>query len=793
MTRTTVKPFLKVDSNDAESGFSDRKIAKQIQLHGRVQGLGVRPAIAQLACRLLLNGFVKNTSDGVLVHVEGIDSAVTAFTNQLPAIMPSLSKFVVAEIADQPIAGYPVFQIETGLHAGPLAAEVPLDLAMCEECAQELADAGDRRCGYAFSTCTQCGPRYSIIKSMPYERHVTAMSPFAPCADCEREFLSQRDRRFHAQTVACKKCGPVLWFEPRALDKKTYGTNAIAEAARIVSSGGILALKGLGGYQLICDASSKSAVLKLRECKQRRTKPLAVMVALDETWLRQLSSGVLSTLTSPENPIVIVDGISHPLIVPQVNSGMNSLGVFLPTTPLHALLMNALQRPLVVTSGNLGAEPIVYDEVTARHVLSDPADGWLQHDRSIERPVDDSVVRWIAERSVTIRASRGIAPLRLPVESQHLILAVGGEQKVACAIANGRQVILGPHIGDMSSLSGRQRFVDQTNALQKLCGTTPEVIAHDMHPDYFTTRWAAEQGVRTMAIQHHHAHIVSGMLEHELMEQRVLGVAFDGTGYGVDGTIWGAEFLLASKTGFQRVASLLPFVLPGGDTVIREPWRTAVSLLTTAIPDITPERVASLLRNSDITDGCTPNLIKIRQVQTLVTSGIGPVSSSMGRLFDGMASMVLGISTSDFEGEPAMRLEAICREGRSSSCDETARSRISLLYHDIIRIDWRPLVRRVVAEIQSGAAASLMAAEFHRFVAEAVGTVAMQFPDYPVVMSGGCFQNQLLTELSIEELRDQSRFVAAPGRIPPNDGGLAAGQIAIAAALLDEENQRRNT
>ncbi|MBC7966675.1 MAG: carbamoyltransferase HypF [Fuerstia sp.] len=466
---------------------------------------------------------------------------------------------------------------------------------------------------------------------------------------------------------------------------------------------------------------------------------------------------------------------------------MNSLGVLLPTTPLHALLLNELKTPLVVTSGNQDSEPLAFDEREARRSLREVADGWLHHDRPIERPIDDSVVRLIAGQAVTMRAARGMAPMRLPLKTHHSILAVGGEQKVACALSNGRQAVLGPHIGDMSSLAVRRRFVEHTTSLEQLYGAEPTVIAHDLHPDYFTTRWAADQGLRTVGVQHHHAHVVSGMLQHGLLDQQVLGVAFDGTGYGPDGTIWGGEFLLTTKTEFRRVASLMPFVLPGGEASIREPWRAAVSLLSAAIPEITAEQMAELLTRNGL-----PTLFQIRQVQQLVRSRLSPLTSSMGRLFDGVASMVLGVGTAGFEGEPAMRLEA--------ACDETDADRSWPLADRTFepteaeqRVDWRPIVRQVVRELQSGQSASVIAMRFHRAIANAVGMVAERFPGYPVVLSGGCFQNRILTELVVDELRQQSRTVASPGTIPPNDGGLAAGQIAIAAAILEAEEQQEKS
>lgn len=773
-------------------------------IQGRVQGLGVRPAVAKLALRLGLNGSVRNTLEGVAIHLEGSASEIDRFQAMLPEELPPLAQFQFRSIDDTQLSGCQDFRVDTDRDLlGAPAVDVPADCAMCQECLHELTDRADRRFGYAFSSCTNCGPRYSILRSMPYERTDTSMAAFHLCSLCDAEYRNSADRRFHAQTVVCRDCGPQLWFESAASSSPCTDGEAIAAAADVVRSGGILALKGLGGYQLICDATHEDAVRRLRERKRRRSKPLAVMIRSCDCVSRPLSSLELSALLSPANPIVILNDATLNSPALNVNSGMNSLGVMLPTTPLHVLLLDELKTPLVVTSGNQDAEPLSYDETTAGTQLDRIADGWLHHDRKIERPIDDSVVRIIAGEVATIRSARGIAPLRLGIQTQHSIVAVGGDQKVALAVSNGRQAILGPHIGEMSGLAARQRFVEQVIALQKLYHVKPTVIAHDLHPDYFTTRWAGEQGLRTIGIQHHHAHVVSGMLQPGLMNQQVLGIAFDGTGYGTDGTIWGGEFLLASRSEFQRIGSLLKFVLPGGEAAIREPWRIAVSLLASAYPEMTAEQIAEMW-NFDHRTGLhftpesstaklsqQPATARIRLVQQLVQSGVGPLTSSMGRLFDGVAALVLGIAESGHEGEPAMRLEAISEENSDEHPERYLPD--PLIFDDaLIRIDWRPIVRDVVVQIHAGRSRAGIAMQFHAWIAKTAGMVVQQFPKYPVVLSGGCFQNRILTELVVKEMQQQSRTVATPGTIPCNDGGLAAGQLVIAAAMLDAESDSEN-
>ncbi len=832
-----MKSHRSLQSLEAGPGVSDsqseaNRTARCLLLQGRVQGLGVRPAIARLAADLNLNGMVQNTGDGVFIHVEGEPAAVTAFTSQLSSRMPALAQFVIAQCTPASVIEATQFRIidgrvsghTNGQANGPLAAQVPIDLGLCQECREELTVTTDRRFQYPFSSCTQCGPRYSIIEAMPFERHDTSMKAFPLCDACQQEFQDPTDRRYHAQTIACPDSGPRVSFES-AVPENDVSDDAIAQAVALIRAGGILALKGIGGYQLVCDATSEHAVRRLRQVKQRRSKPLAVMVRREEIFSRALLPVELAILNSPENSILIVDNIQHAGLASQVSPATNSLGLFFATTPLHAVLLEELQRPLVVTSGNGQSEPLVYENAFARELLAGLVDGWLDHDRAIERPLDDSVVRIIAGRSVTIRPARGLTPMPLAVYSSHAILAVGADQKVACAISNGQQAIVGPHLGDMATVGARQRFLKHVASLQQLYRTSPDVIVHDLHPDYFTTRWASEQKQRTIAVQHHHAHVVSGMIEQNLLDQEVLGIAFDGTGFGTDGTIWGGEFLLASKYDFRRVGSLQTFALPGGDLAVHEPWRIAVSLLRSAMPDLQAEEIAGFWkcgevktrhRNANQEDkppeipddnrwavnesGSSPTVSQISQVQKLVDSGISPFTSSMGRVFDGIASLVLGITHVEYEGEAAVRLEAACtadpsRLNQSKTVDGHwpdgwADCELVVDNQSMVRIDWRPVVQQVVAAIQRGRPVSEIALQFHASVANLVAAVAIRWPDYPIVLAGGCFQNRILTEMVIDKLRALDRIIAGPGIIPPNDGGLAAGQLAIAAAILDQEAQQ---
>ncbi|MBL6704611.1 MAG: carbamoyltransferase HypF [Planctomycetaceae bacterium] len=790
---------------------TDAKQAAQFILSGRVQGLGVRPAIARLATEFGLTGRVSNQSDGVRVHVEGETAALESFADQLANALPAAAELQTLGRTDVAAINCVAFEIERGAASGRLATAVPRDLPVCEDCLREIADTHDRRHSYAFTSCTNCGPRFSIIYQMPYERSDSTMSNFVLCPQCRDEFTAPANRRFHAQTNACPDCGPLLTAVAchGDGDDSAIQLATVEQAAAVLIDGGIVALKGLGGFQLVCDATSTSAVEQLRKRKHRSAKPLAVMLNLRFADL--FTEADRAAFFDPANPIVILSPESTvrlhagpeptdrktthwPLVtdltagrvpltetpdefcddvVAMLAPGINTLGVFRPTTPLHALLIETTGRPLVVTSGNADGEPLAFEDNTAALDLVSIADLILQHNRRIIRPIDDSVVRIIAGRPVTIRAARGIAPLPLPVEATRPLLAVGGHQKSAIALCNGSQSILGPHIGDLNSLATRERFVQQTRHLLDLYRTVPDAVVCDLNPDYFTTRWAerwaAEAELPAIRVQHHHAHIAAAMLEHGWLSQTVLGVAFDGTGYGTDDTLWGGEFLLATDHDFQRVASLRPIALPGGERAIREPWRVALSLLTDA-----GEHKAAVEWSKQFASHRQIDLVR-----RLTQRGVGPRCSSAGRLFDGVACIILNAGEARFEGELAMRLEAVCGQ------DSTGRYELPVDDSVPLRqLDWRPMIRQLLADRHAGESAGTMAMRFHRALAYATASIASAFNDWPVVLAGGCFQNRVLTELIAAELRHHSQPLGLPGIVPPNDGGLAAGQLAIGQAQL---------
>jgi hydrogenase maturation protein HypF len=718
---------------------------------------------------LQLCGTVRNTTRGVEIEIEGSKAAVSAFAEELFSALPK--ETVVASIRRESLAPSDrrAFSIVQESIRGPLGAHVPQDRGICEDCAAEVLDQRNRRYQYALTSCTLCGPRYSVIRSMPFEREDTAMAEFALCERCVEEYGQPSDRRFHAQTTACAVCGPRIWAT--AGRDKFVGPAAIRVAAEALKAGKILALQGLGGYQLLVDATSFAAVERLRQRKRRPAKPLAVMVASLQHagHLAYFDDVERQAFTSAAAPIVLVRARPNNPLAANVAPHLDVVGLMRPTTPLHVLLSRALNRPLICTSGNLEGEPLEYEIADAEKRLAGIADLWLHHDRPIVRPIDDSVVRVIAGRAVTIRLARGLAPLSLELHAKHPTLAVGAYLKAAAAWSSGAQSVLGPHVGDLETMAARERFLEHITDLQRLYRFDPREIVHDMHPEYFSTAWAQSQSLPAVPVQHHHAHVAAGMLEHGLLDQRVLGIAWDGTGYGTDGTVWGGEFLISTASEFSRAARLRPFRLPGGENAIREPWRTAVSIChqldgsaeTLKCPiawGLSAERLATIIAIST-----HPQL--------------SPLTSSAGRLFDAAAALILGMVRTDFDGQAAMRLEAVA--DRSSRGHYEFPLREGLLPE----IDWRPLFEQLIADLRRGTEPGVTSMRFHRSLAHGIAAVCRRHAGLPSVLSGGVFQNKLLTEL-VAEIGDAEGYrLHFPGTIPPNDGGVAAGQLAIASAL----------
>jgi hydrogenase maturation protein HypF len=697
----------------------------RIQIRGAVQGVGFRPFVYRVAHELGLGGFVSNDGHGVTVEVQG--ERAPEFEQRLAA-GPPLAEIHDLTIEEVPEQDATAFEIRGSATTDAPTAVVLADTAPCKACLQDLRDPRDRRYRYPFLNCTDCGPRFSIIRSLPYDRPHTTMQGFALCDDCRKEYQDPLDRRFHAQPTACPVCGPRLSGE------------------LAVHPGEIVALKGLGGYQLLCDARDEATVRRLRRRKHREEKPLAIMVR-DLAMARELVdvAGAEELLTSRAAPIVLLPRRDD--LAPSVAPGNPRLGVMLPSTPLHQLLFDEVDFPIVATSGNLTDEPICIDD--AQRYLAGIADRFVDHDRPIARHVDDSVVTLADGAAYPLRRARGYAPrpVRLAREVPP-ILALGGHLKNTIALAIGDEVFVSQHIGDLDTARARGAFESVIADFLAMYGTTPAIVARDLHPDYASTIWWQENRfeAREVAVQHHHAHLASCLAENH-HEGEALGVIWDGTGYGPDGSIWGGEFLLGDAHGYERVAYFKPFRLPGGDAAAREPRRSALAL--------GHDTGAFEAHELDL-------------LQQMIDKGTNaPWTTSAGRLFDGVAA-ILGLKQrSVFEGQAAMMLEWIA--------DSAERGAYSMPIADGV-IDWAPAVTALDAD------PAVASARFHNTLLDVIGEVAKNTGCPTVALSGGCFQNLRLLEGAIERLRKEKFEVLIHREVPANDGGIALGQVAVAAA-----------
>lgn len=758
----------------------EKMAAREWHIFGKVQGLGVRPALARFAAQMQLTGRIFNTSSGVTAVLEGPIDRLDAFAAEVLHHLPCSMKVQRTDFREVAWVGYDDLRItrerfESSFAESPLATVLPQDVAICAICHAELMDAENRRSNYPLLTCAECGPRFSIVQEMPFERASTSMGAYCMCAACASEYDQVADRRFHAQTIACHECGPRWWVSRSTGDERVVGRRAISLIVEALRDGQIVALKGIGGYQLLCDATSAEAVARLRERKLRDGKPLAVMIAdLDAAGrLAVLSQTDVDALCGDVNPIVLAPLRKSAGVADNVQAGLRDMGLMLPTTGVHAQVAQGFGRPLVCTSANLSGEPLVYEHADAVDRLAGTADLFVHHDRPIVRSIDDSVVRGMAGQMVRIRLGRGAAPLRLELPIGEPMIALGGHLKSAIALANGAQAILGPHIGDLDSSSTRQRFVDHVEDMLRLYRMKPILWLHDQHPDYFTTQWAQADGRATIGVPHHEAHIAAGILQHQLWGRPVLGFAWDGAGWGSDGMVWGGEVFAVTPDGrMERVARWRPFVLPGGDRAAREPWRVALSLLHQCMEPCDVKRYA---------DEWFPNQPTSALLSLIAREQANLKTTSVGRLFDGVAAICLGLSHAHYEGHAAMLFESL-----ANACDSGIYP-VPILTHDKrtavastieprIEVDWRSMFHAIVADRQQGVDIGTISTRFHRSLAEVVTRISTLFVDWPVVLGGGVFQNRVLTEM-IAELRPNAP-IHLTSEIPPNDGGLAAGQLA---------------
>lgn len=754
----------------------------RINLRGAVQGVGFRPFVYRLAHELQLQGWVMNSANGATIEVEGPGAALESFLARVQSERPPRAFYQRVDLAHLAPIGFSGFDIRESDESGSKTAVILPDLATCPDCLCEIFDPQNRRFRYPFTNCTNCGPRFTIITALPYDRVNTTMHGFEMCDACQAEYDDPRDRRFHAQPNACPECGPQLQLWDAGGRILAAREDALVFAARIIREGKILALKGLGGFHLIVDARNESAVCRLREAKGHEEKALALMYPLREMIERDCALSSLETLLlgSPQAPITLVRRKSPPsaaaeVVAPSIAPGNPNFGVMLPYTPLHHLLMAELGFPVVATSGNRSDETICTDETDALQRLYGIAEYLLVHNRPITRHADDSVVRVSLGRELLLRRARGYAPLPVEIaESIPPLLAVGGHLKNTVAWSAGSNAFISQHIGDLDTAQALDAFEHVIADLPRIHESVPIAVACDLHPDYGSTRHAESLGLPVIRVQHHYAHVLSCMAENGLRPP-VLGVAWDGTGYGTDGTIWGGEFIRIDDDAFERVAHFRTFPLPGGEAAINEPRRVSLGLLY----EMMGERAFAL----PLVDRMGFTNAELGIVHSMLRAGTNcPRTSSAGRLFDAIAALTGLRMISRIEGQAAMELEFALEDASGDSAypielqsDESP-----------IVVDWESLVSEVMRDVGSGAATSVVSLRFHNALAESVVALAQRIGLPSVAISGGCFQNRYLSERTVGRLRDAGFTPFWHQRVPPNDGGISLGQIFAATRELSK-------
>jgi hydrogenase maturation protein HypF len=724
-----------------------------IEVKGVVQGVGFRPFIYRLAKEYNLNGSVSNSSNGVEIYIDSHIEIVESFIDSIHNRLPSLAEIDSVDIEEVEHKNFVDFKIIENSNGGDVSADIPADISICKECEAELFDPTNRRFGYPFITCTDCGVRYSIIYDLPYDREKTSMKFFNMCKVCREEYNNPSNRRYHAQPIGCWDCGATLSLWSRDGELLVNSRELIDRAVELILDGSILALKGVGGYHLLCDATNEDAIRRLRERKKRVSKPFAVMVKDIEMAhkLAKIDKMEEEILTSKERPIVLLDAYENRL--PSIVSpNISRIGLFLPYTPIHLLILQKLNRPLIATSANISDEPIATDFESVKR-LSGIYDYLIEHNRDIVNGCDDSVVMVVKDRVIFIRRARGYTPIsiKLPFRLEKKLLAVGANQKSTVAIGFDNRVILSPHIGDLESIASINYFKENIQNLQRIYRFEPEVVIYDKHPNYESSRYAKSLDIERREIQHHYAHILSVMAERSIT-QRVLGVSFDGTGYGDDGNLWGGEFMVCDYGDYDRVYHFRYFRLLGGAKAIREPKRVALSLLF----DIYGEDSFEL-------DNPTINAFtksELRSHYILWGKGLNsPLSSSVGRLFDAVASLTDISQTISFEGESGMKMEEYYEKGITSYYSFTIEDGT---------IDILPMIEEMIEERSQSVAIS----KFFNTLVEILYIIYKKY-NLPLVLSGGVFQNRVLLRLILDKIPT----AVAPNRLPPNDGGIALGQI----------------
>lgn len=755
------------------------------RVEGTVQGVGFRPFVYRLARELGLGGFVLNDEQGVVVEVEGGSGAVTRFLGRVRSDAPPLAVVERVLTEERPARGRRHFHIRQSWGGVQADAPVAPDAATCEACLAELFDPTNRRFRYPFINCTDCGPRFTIVVKTPYDRPHTTMEGFRMCARCQAEYEDPANRRFHAQPNACPECGPAAsLLDSHGVPVGETGVDAVRAAADALRDGEIVAVKGIGGYHLACRADHEPAVWRLRARKHREDRPFAVMAGAlaDAHELVELTAAERALLCSPQRPIVLAARLAGAAVAPSVAPGMPELGMMLPYSPLHHLLLADVGCPLVMTSGNVADEPIAYRDDDALGRLEGIAELLLVHDRPIETRTDDSVARVVtaagAPRAILVRRSRGYVPAELSLPepgTPRALLACGGELKNAFCLAKGTRAWPSHHVGDLENFDTLRSFAEGVEHFQRLFAVSPEIVVHDLHPDYLSTKYAlARDGVELLDVQHHHAHFAACLAEHGFTGDAV-GAIFDGSGYGSDGTVWGGEVLAGDLAEFRRVGALLPVALPGGEQAIRQPWRMACAWLST-LGEQPPELPRSLAGRVDWR--------RWMDVCSLVRTGVAsPPTTSMGRLFDAVAALCGLRAEVTYEGQAAIELEAACDPGEKGRYPFMLSGRDGLLV-----LDPRETLRALLADLACGVGLGVVAARFHAAMADVTVQALVRAADAThtdtAVLSGGVFQNRRLLEATTGGLHIAGLRVLVPERLPANDGGIAYGQASVAAARL---------
>ena len=772
-----LSPVPRTDGHGVVTASAAAPAARRIRVTGVVQGVGFRPFVHRLAVRHGLGGWVRNAGGEVEITVAGAEAAITAFIGAIELEAPPLARIETVHVEPSMDAPADGFAIVPSRDPAGMREPVSPDVALCAACEAELFDPADRRFRYPFITCTDCGPRFTVIEAMPYDRVRTSMRAFAQCPACEREYASPSDRRFHSETNSCPACGPRLWLE-RGDQVVDGSAHALESAAGLLREGAIVALRGLGGFHLAVDATSDRAVVRLRSRKRRDAKPLAVMVqsVSHAAELVELTDEASALLQSPVRPIVILPEREASPVSRFIAPGIGSVGVMLPSTPLHHLLLDLVCHPLVMTSGNLSDEPIATGNAEARARLAGIADAFLLHDREIVSRYDDSVIRPVRQGRVIIRRARGLAPLplRLPLASPVPLVAVGADLKNTFTVVDGSRAYVSQHIGDLDSLETVTHFRETLARFESLFRIAPSAAARDLHPGYLSTRLAEELGLSpVIGVQHHHAHIAAVLAEHGERDA-VVGLAFDGTGYGDDGNVWGAEVLLADLHGYRRLAQLRYAPMPGGDLAAREPWRAALGYLS-----LEPDRARAF---EGAFEKVPPRELAMARAQ-LDRRLNAPLASSLGRLFDAAAAVIGVHHGGQFEGQAAMELEALAGNlagiAREVPIDDAGA---------VWQMDPLPLLGELGERQRSGADRADLAADFHASLIAATVRLATASCERcgigTVALGGGVFQNARFATQIPAALEARGMRVLLPRELGPNDGAVSYGQAAVAAARL---------